>query len=130
MYTIADYNIDGGFSCSSNFLEHSSKAKLPNILLLILLRGGFSIEKISEGKKVLQKKDYSILGIQSATEAELIDYIEKLQKNKSDRLSYNYKFYRSLLVEFCACMFALKQRQGIITFLHSYRILEQFNFEM
>lgn len=131
MYSIGDYSITENYTCLKNFFSKQAYFKNENVILLVLLNGGFSIKKESDANTIPQKKNYTILGLDNANSKKILEYTSTLKKSiKPSNIYYNKNFYKALLVEFCACLYSWEQRQGITTFLHSYRILERIAYAL
>jgi len=129
---VGDYRLLPNYRSSKTYFSTPIYKDLPQAALLILLKGGFEIEKISQQKKVRQKIDYTNLGERSSSSKRVGDYLSKIitvfPPDMESRK--NISFYKSILVEACACLYAINTRQGTIAMLHCYRLLERIAFAM
>lgn len=131
MYKVGDYNLHGRVKCSKNIFGNSPYNQIPVVMLCLLLKGGFSIEKISISKKTEQNIDYTILGTSPCIPRQLSNYILQITiPHPRQKLYDNFPFYKTILIEFCACLHAEKDRLGIISMLHLYRILERMSYAL
>lgn len=131
MYTIGDYKLYGRLKSSKSIFAKRPYNELPLVMLLILLKGGFAIEKVSISKKIDQSIDYTILGTESCLYHKLSNYIINMTTpHGHQKLSDNFNFYRAILIEFCACLHAEKHRLGVLSMLHIYRILERMSYAL
>lgn len=131
MYNVGNFNLHGRIKCSKNIFQTNPYNQIPVVMLCILLKGGFSIEKISITKKIEQNIDYTILGAPLCIPRKLSNYVLQITTpHPQQKLFENFPFYKNILVEFCACLHAEKHKLGVISMLHVYRILERISYAL
>lgn len=130
MYEIGDYILVSRIKSVENFIV-SNSFNLPQVILLLLLKGTFIIKKCSVSKAVSQKTDYTILGLSKYNHDTTRDFLNYINSIDNPNFLYkNINFYKPILIEFIACLFSHMKGHGIVAFLHLYRILERISYAL
>lgn len=131
MYNFGDYTLIPRFNSVDKFVNAHIKNASPQILLLLTLKGAFSIKKESISKKVIQNVDYTILGQCKNNKISIINFTKDIEHTiQNIDFAVNYSFYKTLIIEYLACIHANKLKQGIVSLIHIYRILERVSFTL
>ena len=131
MSLLVNYELIPRFKYIQQFLDSRHYQKIPQILLILLLKGSFNISKYSSSQKIEQNIDYSILGTCKNNSRAIRSFIENVRQNDGKLyFSQNFRFYKLLLLEFISCLIATRNDNGVASLVHIYRILEGISFAL
>lgn len=128
MYSFGEYILVPRFKFVDTFVKENQKHRVPAILLILLLRGSFDIKKHQNLKPIKQNIDYSVLGMHKDNYTEISKFIQNIDNNFD--FSSNYEFYKTIFLEYIACLYANKKKHGIVSLIHIYRILERISYTL
>ncbi|EEB32603.1 hypothetical protein [Desulfovibrio piger] len=127
---VGSFSISGRTSIVNTFLLESSFKNNYLFVVLLLIKGAFSIQNRNLQVNTVQAKDLTVLGVLGAKEDVLNDYIGRINgiKTISEEIYRNNNFYKFVLLELCSCFIYQRTKQGGMAFLHVYRILEKIAY--
>lgn len=131
MPLLVNYELVPRFKYIEYFLGSRQYHQIPQILLILLLKGSFHINKHSPSQKIEQNVDYSILGTCKNNSSAIRSFIKNIRKvNGKLDFSPNFRLYKLLLLEYISCLIANQNDNGIVSLVHIYRILEGISFTL
>ena len=122
--------LSGRTTVINDFLSGSPFNKNFLFLTLLLSKGAFSIRDSHLRFIVKQNVDVSILGAPYSNKNEINNYINRINEISEipKEIYKNNEFYKFIFLELCAFFIYQSKKQGIVAFLHAYRILEKIAY--